>query len=465
MAPSRVRGDSHARRFCLMKYLSRVVWSEGMYLGPHHFQVQSRYFEDSIRFATSSLWFESFGLVACGLDSEALLNGTVSLIHARGIFPDGLPFNMPESDPLPLTRNISEEFPPNRDTVTVLLAIPARKQSGVNCSSDAPDPKVRYVAETKLLHDETTGLDEKPVRVGRKNIRLLLDSEAAPDVLALPVARIMRDGSGHFVYDPAFIPPCVTINASERLLMILRRLIDILEEKSSTLSGRGAAGRTWAEYSTRDIANFWLLHTVNSALAPLRHHFMAKRGHPEELYVEMARLGGALCTFALDAHPRTLPVYDHNRLDATFEELDRHIRFHLETIVPTNVISIPLEKTADYFYEGLVTDQRCLQKSRWIFAVQANVGEVSLISDTPRLAKVCSKLFVPELVKRALPGLGLTHMPVPPAAISARVDTQYFSITKAGPCWEHIVQTRQVGVYVPGELPDPTIELLVVLES
>jgi type VI secretion system protein ImpJ len=179
----------------------------------------------------------------------------------------------------------------------------------------------------------------------------------------------------------------------------------------------------------------------------------------------MARLGGALCTFALDAHPRTLPVYDHSRLDSTFEELDRHIRFHLETIVPTNVISIPLQKTADYFYEGQVTDQRCLQKSRWIFAIQANVGEVSLISDTPRLAKVCSKLFVPELVKRALPGLGLTHMPVPPAAISARVDTQYFSVTKAGPCWEHIVQTRQVGVYVPGELPDPGIELLVVLES
>jgi type VI secretion system protein ImpJ len=32
-----------------MKYLSRVVWPEDMYLGPHHFQAQSRYFEDSQR--------------------------------------------------------------------------------------------------------------------------------------------------------------------------------------------------------------------------------------------------------------------------------------------------------------------------------------------------------------------------------------------------------------------------------
>src|ERR1039458_7459202 len=69
-----------------MKLLSRVVWSEGMYLGPHHFQAQSRYFEDSIQFAVSSLWFEAYGVAGCELNGEALRNGTVSLVHARGIF-------------------------------------------------------------------------------------------------------------------------------------------------------------------------------------------------------------------------------------------------------------------------------------------------------------------------------------------------------------------------------------------
>lgn len=95
----------------LVKFLSRVVWSEGMHLGPHHFQAQSRYFEDSIHFATSSLWFEPFGLVGLELNAEALQNGTVSIVSARGILPDGLPFNMPESDPLPEARGIAELFP------------------------------------------------------------------------------------------------------------------------------------------------------------------------------------------------------------------------------------------------------------------------------------------------------------------------------------------------------------------
>lgn len=451
-----------------MKYLSRVVWSEGMYLGPHHFQVQSRYFEDSIRFATSSLWYMAFGVIGCLLDAEALHNGTVSVIHARGVFDDGLPFHMPECDPLPEPRNIGDLFPPHRDKITVLLAIPSRKQNGLNCvEAEAGNSRaVRFSAETNLLHDDITGIDEKPVRLGRKNISLLLDTEAADGFETLPIARVMRDFSGHFIFDPSFIPPCLRISASERLMSILQRLVDILDEKGAGLAlAKNTGERSWSEFSTRDIANFWFLHTVNSAVAPLRHLLLTKRGHPEELFMEMLKLGGALCTFGLDSHPRTLPLYDHRKLDECFEELDKHIRFHLETIAPTNCISVPLKFAGNYLYEGEITDQRCMGRSRWVFAIRSSVGEVELISRTPQLVKFCSKLFVPELVKRALPGMGLGHLPVPPTAISAKVETQYFAINKAGPCWDHLVQSKQIGVYVPGEIPDPSLELLVILES
>ena len=62
-------------------------------------------------------------------------------------------------------------------------------------------------------------------------------------------------------------------------------------------------------------------------------------------------------------------------------------------------------------------------------------------------------------------GLALSYLPVPPSAIPARLETQYFGINRSGPFWDHIVQTKRVGIYVPGELPDPEVELLVVLES
>jgi type VI secretion system protein ImpJ len=97
--------------------------------------------------------------------------------------------------------------------------------------------------------------------------------------------------------------------------------------------------------------------------------------------------------------------------------------------------------------------------------IHSPVGEADLISKTAQLVKVCSSKFVPELVKRALPGLTLSHMQVPPSAISVRVESQYFTISRSGPCWEHIMKSRNVGVYVPGELPSPEMELIVLLES
>jgi type VI secretion system protein ImpJ len=450
-----------------MKLLSRVVWSEGMYLGPHHFQVQSRYFEDSIQFATSSLWYAAYGLAGVQLDAEALHNGTISLVHARGIFPDGLTFNMPESDPLPAPRAVADSFPPTRDALTVLLAIPPRKANGFNCAleTNGNGAEARFVAEARTLHDENTGADERPVSLGRKNVRLLFDTEAAGDLLTLPPARVVRDGSGHFAYDPLFVPPVLAISASPRLMTLLQRLIEILDEKSANISQGGSSKAGSLEFSTREIANFWLLHAVNSALCPLRHLLVSKLGHPEELYLELSRLGGALCTFALDSHPRSLPDYDHLRLSECFDALDRHIRAHLETIVPTNCITIPLTRAEGYFWEGNITDQRCLGRSRWVLAIRARMGEAELMARTPQLIKVCTPPFVRQLVKRALPGMGLTHVPVPPPAIAARVETQYFGISRNGPCWDHMVQTRQVGVYVPGEFPEPEVEILVVLAS
>src|ERR1035438_1397217 len=102
-----------------MKYLSRVVWSEGMYLGPHHFQAQNRYFEDSIRFVTDALWTGTYGLGGYALDDDALGDGTVSVIHARGILPDGTIFHMPEVDALPAPRNATQVISPVSNRLTV----------------------------------------------------------------------------------------------------------------------------------------------------------------------------------------------------------------------------------------------------------------------------------------------------------------------------------------------------------
>lgn len=450
-----------------MRLLSKVVWSEGMHLGPHHFQAQNSYFESLNQFISSALWHEPFGFLAYKLDPEALSNGVVSLVHARGVFPDGLLFQMPELDTLPEPVNIADAFSPISQSLNVSLAVPRHQDEGLNCTPEAASANhhVRYTAVEHILYDETTGRDERKVQLGRKNIRFEVGDTTPEDMVALRLARIVRDPARHYAYDPAFIPPCLKIEASERLSALAARLIDILQQKSAGLSrGERHAGSFAAGFSARDVMTFWYLHAINSGVAALQHLSNTKRGHPEELFIEMSRLGGALCAFKLDSNPASLPLYDHQNLEKCFGELDAHIRLHLEVMAPTNVLTIALQPLGKYLYVGPITDQRCLDRARWILGLHASVGEVELISRTPQTVKVCSAQFVPKLVQRALQGLTLTHLALPPAAVSRRPEFQYFGIERTGPCWEHIVKTREVGIYVPGELPDPEIELSVILE-
>jgi len=179
----------------------------------------------------------------------------------------------------------------------------------------------------------------------------------------------------------------------------------------------------------------------------------------------MSRMAGALCTFSLESNAAALPLYDHRHLDRCFQELAEHIFEHLEILVHSNTIEIPIRRTGANLYTGEIRDQRCLGRSRWVLGVGSPAGEARVLTLGATLIKMCSNKFVVELVRRAVPGLELLHLPSPPPAISARPDMQYFSVNKTGPCWNHIVETRNVGIYIPNDLPEATVELHVILES
>src|SRR5579872_628997 len=159
-----------------MKLLSRVVWSEGMYLGPHHFQTQSRYFEDSIHFAMEHSWFEPWGLLSYKLDEAAIENGRVALSSAHGIFEDGLVFEMPECDALPRELDIRDLFSPLFESLPIFLAISKRHATQQNCDLDGSSDSTRYRAVNRTIKDVNNGTDEKEIRLGQKNIRIVTDA-------------------------------------------------------------------------------------------------------------------------------------------------------------------------------------------------------------------------------------------------------------------------------------------------
>ncbi len=448
-----------------MRRLQPVIWAKGTFLSPQHLQAQDIFHEDLLQFRLDALSNFPWGFNALTIDREALAAGNLAIDRASGILPDGLLFDIPESDPAPAPKPLASYFDPTRNTIDVYLAVPAWRSGDVNVSTTThPNADTRYLAEVALMRDENASEVERPVQVARKSFRLLVDSEAREGTPAMRVARVTRTDSGILELDFSFVPPLLNIQASEVLLSLLRRLLEILTSKSAILSGmRRQKSLGLADFSASDIANFWLLYTVNTSLPPLRHLFEVRRGHPEVMFNMLNSLAGALTTFSTKILPRDLPLYDHRDLGSRMADLDDKLRYLLETVIPSNFVALPLKNTSASIYATAIGDEKYLQNTKFYLAVAAEMPEGELIGKAPALIKPCSANHLEHLVRNALPGLSMRHLQQPPNAIPVKLNYQYFSLNQEGPCWEAIRRARNFATWVPSDFPDPRIELIIVM--
>jgi type VI secretion system protein ImpJ len=446
-----------------MKQLQPVIWTKGTFLTPQHLQVQDRFIEDTLNFRLQALKFCAWGFSELTINQELLTEGQFAVSRAAGIFPDGLLFDIPDADPPPPSKSLAEFFDPGAKSLDVYLAIPDYRQRGLNVSS-ALGSGTRFLSEVSSFRDENTGASEKPIQIARKNLKLLAESESREGSSVLRIANVERTEAGTFHLNPRYVPPLIETGASEYLIGILRGLIEILSARSTQLSGgRRQKNQSLADFTAADIANFWLLYTVNSYFPVFSHLFESKQVHPEELYSAMTSLAGSLSTFSLKLRPRDLPLYAHENLGPIFTELDEKLRSLLETVVPTNLISLPLKQVQNSIYATAIDQDKYLANTRLYLAVSAETSEENIIKRVPQLVKVCSATHIEHLVKQALAGVQLKHLPNPPSVIPVKLKYQYFSLNQTGAAWEAVTRARNFAAYVPGDLPNPTLELLILL--
>jgi type VI secretion system protein ImpJ len=449
-----------------MKRLQPVIWTKGTLLNPQHLQVQDRFLESNLEFQLDALAFRPWGFSRLTIDQEALSNGIVAIREAAGIFPDGLLFDVPVSDGGPSTRALADAFDPDQESIEVFLAVPAYRELGINVSPGGRDVDARFRAEYAMVRDENTGLAEKPVQVARKNLRILFEGEVQEGNSVLRVARVKRTPAGLFQLDPRHVPPLLDIAASDYLTAIVRRLVEILSARSSVLAGtRRQKNQSLADFTASDIASFWLLYTINSHFPVFRHLFETSGGHPESLFSAMLALAGCLTTFSLKIHPRDLPQYDHNDLGGCFTSLDEKLRLLLETVVPSNFVSLPLKLAQPSIYATALADDKYLTNTRMYLAITAEMSQAELIGKAPYLIKICSASHIEHLVRQALPGVPLTHVAAPPSSIPVKLAYQYFSLSQSGPAWDAVGRARNLAAYIPAEFPNVQAELIILLPN
>ena len=447
-----------------MTHVQKPLWTKGVLLSQQQLQMQDRYFEARLAAGVSALTFCPWGFGRLVLDHQALEAGSLALVEAEGLFPDGLAFSIPGADPAPLPKPLASHWSDDQGFLDLFLGIPETRPGERQVSLSAGESGTRYLAETVLRRDENTGLAEKPIQVARKNLRILADDEGLSGHTLLPLARVLRTPSGAFEFDPEFVPPVLNLGASDHLVSLTRRLVEILSTRSAALSGaRRQRGRGLADFGVSDIANFWLLYTINTHLPEFRHIHASGRAHPARLFEAMLELAGALTTFSTTVDPRAFPTYDHGKLGERIGELDRIIRELLGTVVPEHHVTLPLKEVEPSIHATAIDQDRYLAGTDFFLAVAADAPAEEIQRKVPQLVKMSSGDQVRRLVQQALSGAGLEPLPRPPGAVPVKLGYEYFRIDRSGDPWTAISVARNLAVYTPLDLPNPRFELVILL--
>ena len=449
-----------------MDYAQKVLWSEGMFLTPHHFQQADRYYESLITRRLAAV--RSLGWGVCGLqiNSDALGNGEFVLSKCSAILPDGLAVESPDLDPPPPARPVEPSFDAKRNSLGVYLAVPLSRAGGVAYSADgsAGGRHTRYHRRSLAVADENSGGTEREVALASKSLRILFEGEPPDDYATLKIAEIIRSASGKFALNETYVPPCLFLSSSPQLVSYLRRILEMLSAKSSDLSAQRRQRSTGlVEFTMSEAANFWFLHTVNATIPVLMHFHNHADTHPEQVFLALARLAGELFTFSGDGHPKDLPQYSHDALGAAFSSVEKKISDLMGTIIPTSALRSRLRKRGNRSSPGSsatsVSWRASSTSPSWPRCL-----EEKIIREVPLKAKVSSSDRVDQLIAAAIRGLVLRHLPTPPTEIPVQPGRQYFLVDKSGEHWEAVKKSRSISFYIPPEFKNLKLELMGVKE-
>ena len=440
---------------------SKVLWGEGLFLRPQHFQRQDAYHEWRLHQVAQGLHPYGWGIRRMVVDTDALQAGVLRFLELQLILPDGELFHAPELDDLPAPVSLAD-VPAGTAELTFHAAMAPVRSTATNFAvqDHGPDGAVRFVQHNQPATDWYTQAVSADVALLRRVVRILPESEPRDHLVSLPLCRLRRSGTGSFKIDPRFMGPSLSLESAPVLGAVLRRLLDALQAKCDALYGyHREPSRHVIEFRSGDVASFWLLHTASSAFAALSHLHHHPGLHPERLFERLLELAGALMTFSRTFTLADLPAYQHANPGPGFAKLDHIIRELLETVISTRCFALALDEVRPSYRHARLDSEKINGETRLFLGVQAAMQPSDLVEAVPLRFKIGAPDDVEKLVLSAMSGVGIVHVPQVPGAIPVRSGAYYFAIEPRGPLYERMMQAQTLALYAPAGIEDLRVEL------
>lgn len=439
-----------------MSWNSKVIWSEGMFLQPQHLQQHDRYIEKLLEGRTRPIAAYGWGFSALVLDEAALALGKVAISSARGIFPDGTPFDFPADNAAPL----AFDFPADAKDEVVVLALPLRRDGSLEAdlAGDDPSALTRYAtSEFDVMDNTLASAQAALVQVGDLRMKLMLKRDITDAYATLNVVRaVERRADNQLVLDKAYIGPTLASGENGILAGYVREIHGLLHQRGEALGhrlsqpGRGGVAK---------IADFLLLQTVNRHEPAFKHLGEISVLHPRELFGVCVMLAGELCTFSRESRrPPDYPEYIHDEPHLSFGPVMADLRRSLSMVLEQTAIAIELQDRKYGVRVAIIPDAELLRSAAFVLAVNAQMPVNALRVRFPTQVKLGPVERLRDLVNLQLPGIVLRALPVAPRQIPYHSGFTYFELERGSEMWKQLQNSGGLAMHIAGEFPGLELE-------
>jgi type VI secretion system protein ImpJ len=439
-----------------MSHKNKVVWSEGMFLRPQHFQQQERYLESRIQRGVAAFTGFFWGFGKLDIDPDTLPQGTITVRRAKGVLPDGTSFDLGGDGALPL----AFDFPPSAKDAKVCLVLPPLRE-GVDSVIYDEDPvsTARFRAVTFETSNDTgsaTATDVAEIQVCVPRFRLMLETDVPHGWIAMGMVKVVERGANKALrLNEGYIPPTLHCGAQKTLRGFLQEVISLLEHRREALAGRlSASGRG----GISEVGDFLILTLINRWHPLMVHLGRIDVLHPERLYAHLLGLAGELSSFSAKRRGEEYPAYVHDDLRACFQPLLEILRQALAIVLDQTVVRIELEKQKHGLQLVRVPDRGLFTQASFVLAVHANLPVDQMQAQFPTQVKIGPVEKIRDLVNLQLPGVGLRLLPVAPRELPYHAGYSYFELDVRHTLWKEMGKSAGAALHIAGDFPGLSLE-------
>jgi type VI secretion system protein ImpJ len=454
-----------------------LFWHQGLFLQPQHFQLENLHFQSLLtpfhRFLQPHLW----GTGDLEIHEAALGNRSFDLFKGEFLFPDMTYVFFP-GNALIEARSFDEAWVEGGKPFTVYAGLKKWNSVGENVTvlsrlENISQVTTRYV--TRADPEEVQDLHQggPPAQVKRLYYALKIfwetERDQLGDYLLIPVAQLERTGE-EITLSEHFVPPSLTISSSEPLAKLVKEIRDQIAARCRQLeSYKSERGIQTAEFGARDMVYLLALRSLNRYVPLLFHLTEAHPVHPWTVYAILRQLAGELSSFSdrvnvmgdLEDGTSLLSGYDHRGLWESFSAVQALVTQLLDDITagPEYVIRLVYDGT---YHAAELSPMIFEGRNRFYLVFETEGDPQSVLHSLETIAKLSSRESMPILIARALPGIRLEHLPIPPQELPRRAHSIYFQIDHRSDQWKQVEQGHNIALYWDAAPEDLKVELMVV---